>query len=303
MTDRRILITGSEGLVGMEVGARLEKAGYQIVGFDLHAEGDNQGDIRDAARVQDAMAGCVGIIHLAAVSRVVTAERNPQLCQDVNINGLSNVLQAATQQATPPWLLLSSSREVYGHPAELPVAEDAPLSPVNVYGRSKQESERMVMAVRDQGLCTAIVRLSNVYGRVSDHEDRVIPAFARAAVQGQPLRVEGADHTFDFTHIDDTADGITQLVALLEVGRIVPPTHLVTGKSTTLGELAAMAIRLADSASIARLETPRNYDVSQFVGNPEESKRILDWAPRIDIAEGLKQLIADLRVHYSKEAS
>jgi UDP-glucose 4-epimerase len=40
---------------------------------------------------------------------------------------------------------------------------------------------------------------------LADHHDRVVPAFVRAAVSGQPLRVEGADHTFDFTHVDDTA--------------------------------------------------------------------------------------------------
>ncbi|MEO8630408.1 MAG: NAD-dependent epimerase/dehydratase family protein [Betaproteobacteria bacterium] len=58
------------------------------------------------------------------------------------------VIEEAERQHQPPWLIFASSREVYGQPASLPATEDAPLRPVNVYGRSKLEGEYLVDAAR-----------------------------------------------------------------------------------------------------------------------------------------------------------
>ena len=213
MRDHRILITGSEGLVGSALRMALEARGAHVTGLDLRGSEGEEGDVRDAGRVRDAADGCHGIVHLAAVSRVVWGEREPETCREVNVGGLRNVIAAASagraESSRRPWVVFASSREVYGQPGRLPVTEDAPLRPINVYGRSKVEGERLVEAARDEGLRAAIVRLSNVYGSTRDHPDRVVPAFARGAVTGSALRVEGADHTFDFTHIDDTTRGIS----------------------------------------------------------------------------------------------
>ena len=293
--SRRILMTGSHGLVGAAIRPLLETAGYDVVGFDIQADGAERGDIKDAERVRSGVTGCAGIVHLAAVSRVVWAERDPELCWDTNVHGLENILGAASQQDPRPWLLFASSREVYGQPGKLPATEETPLNPVNVYGRSKCEGESMVVSARTNGLRTAIVRLSNVYGRTADHKDRVVPAFAAAAALGRPLSVEGSDNVFDFTHIDDTACGILNLISLLEDGQNVSPIHLLTGSPTTLGELSALAVQIADSDSPVHQATPRSYDVANFFGSPERAAHILNWTPKIDVAEGLSRLIADFR--------
>src|SRR5690606_18739564 len=186
----------------------------------------------------------------AAVSRVIWGERDPALCRATNEGGTRNVLHAALASPRRPWIVFASSREVYGEPDALPVGEDAPLRPVNVYGETKIAGERLLEEARGAGLATAIVRLSNVYGSVHDHVDRVVPAFARSALAGDPLRIDGAEHTFDFTHIDDTARGIAAVIDALEAGeRRLPAIHLLTGVPTTLGELASAAVDLAASAS------------------------------------------------------
>ncbi|RME28504.1 MAG: NAD-dependent epimerase/dehydratase family protein [Deltaproteobacteria bacterium] len=293
----RILITGSEGLVGTALRRLLEARGLHVVGLDLLARNAEEGDVRDAERVRTAVAGCDGIVHLAAVSRVVWAERDPETCWSTNVGGLHNVVDAAMDRACPPWLVFASSREVYGQPESLPVTEDAPLRPVNVYGRSKVEGERIVGVARRNGLRAAIVRLSNVYGSTSDHADRVVPAFARAAARGDALRVEGAEHTFDFTHIDDTARGILALIEILVAGESVPPPiHLLTGQPTTLGQLAEMAVRLAGARSTVEQAPPRSFDVSHFYGSPARARALLDWTPRTAIHEGLGRLIEDFQV-------
>ena len=138
----RILITGSEGLAGTALRSRLETRGAEITGLDLRG----RGDVRGARCVRDAARGCHGIVHLAAVSRVEWGKRNPIACWDVN------TAASATAPSGRPWLVFASSREVYGRTRRLPAAEDTPLRPINVYGRSKVEGERLVEAARNVGI-------------------------------------------------------------------------------------------------------------------------------------------------------
>ena len=301
--DGPILITGSEGLVGGALRAALVALGAEVRGLDVRASRGEAGDVRDAWYVRDVVPGCRGIVHLAAVSRVVWAERDPQGCRDVNLGGLCNVIEAAVASPRRPWLLFASSREVYGQADSLPVTEAEPLRPVNVYGRCKMAGERLVEAAGAGGLRAATVRLSNVYGSTRDYPDRVLPAFARAAVRGTTLRVEGADNTFDFTHLDDTVRGLATLIELLSGGETPPPPiHLLTGRPTTLGELAALAVQLAGTeASIVR--TPaRRFDVSRFHGDPGRARRLLGWSARIGMPEGLARLVRDFRREEKEEA-
>ena len=293
----RILITGSHGLVGTAMSSLLKSAGHHVRCLDLRApQGDGRGDVLDLPAVEAAVAECDGVLHLAAVSRVIWGERDPELCRATNEGGTRNVLRAALASPRRPWIIFASSREVYGEPDILPVSEDAPLRPVNVYGETKIAGERLMDEARGDGLTTAIVRLSNVFGSVHDHVDRVVPAFARQALDGEPLRIDGADHTFDFTHIDDTARGIAAVVDAIQAGeRRLPPIHLLTGIPTTLGDLASAAVDLAGSASELVHASPRNYDVARFYGDPSRAHAILGWRPRVALRDGLARLIAAFR--------
>ena len=294
MNDR-ILVTGSEGLVGRALRMTLIARGHEIVGLDRRGAGSERGDVRNPGQVREAIAGCRGVVHLAAVSRVVWAERAPDDCRSTNIGGLRRVLQAAFEQPVPPWVIFASSREVYGQPRRLPATEGAPLSPVNVYGRSKVEGERLVEEARACGLPTATVRLSNVYGSVLDHADRVVPAFARAAVEGSAIRIDGAECTFDFTHIDDTVRGLVAVIDRQEAGETLPPVHLLTGTPTTLRELAAMAMAVAGRRVPVMEAPPRSFDVSHFHGDPSLARSLLGWGARVDLRDGFERLVRDLR--------
>ncbi|WP_280553477.1 NAD(P)-dependent oxidoreductase [Halomonas sp. 25-S5] len=290
--NHRILVTGSSGLLGTALTSALSIRGSEVVPFDLRALGDAWGDIQDRNGIQDALAGVDGIIHLAAVSRVIWGERDPELCWATNVGGLRNVLDAAQKSTHKPWLIFASSREVYGQPDRLPANEHCPLRPVNIYGRSKLEGEAQVREARRAGLRACTIRLSNVFGSTEDYNDRVVPAFARAAAMGQDLRVDGLNHTFDFTHIDDVTRGIVALTELLLADEPAPlPIHFVSGRPTTLGELASLAVRFAQSNSRVRLADPRDFDVARFFGNPARAKAQLGWQPRVRLEDGVARLV------------
>lgn len=296
MSEQRILITGSAGLIGSGVARELVHRGIEIQSLDIAEDHDGYGDVRDRVRVDAAIARCDGVVHLAAVSRVIWGEDDPALCRDTNINGTKNVLDAALRARRRPWVIFASSREVYGQPETLPANESCPLHPVNVYGETKIAGERLVAAAVDSGVRACIVRLSNVFGTTEDHADRVVPAFARQASRGEDLRVDGAGHTFDFTHVDDVARGLASLMDLLADGGIPPPPiHFVTGRPTTLGQLADRAIEIAGTGSMVRHAPPRSFDVARFYGDNTRARRLLGWSPRVELEAGLARLIADFR--------
>lgn len=294
--NHRILITGSSGLVGSALAQALERRGTDVVRFDLRASGSAHGDVRERSQVANALADVSGVVHLAAVSRVVWGERDPETCLATNVDGTRNVLDEAERANRKPWVIFASSREVYGQADVLPATEDCPVRPMNIYGRSKAEGERLVDEARSRGLRACTIRLSNVFGSAADHTDRVIPAFARGALAGGELRVEGEHHTFDFTFVDDVVRGMTSLLDVLSTGATPPaPIHFVTGRPTTLGELAALTIRIASSQATVAHAPARTYDVGRFFGDGTRAHRLLDWQPRVNLHEGIERLLRALR--------
>jgi nucleoside-diphosphate-sugar epimerase len=284
------------GLVGAKLATKAYDEGWSISVLDLRDPGQRC-DVRNAHCVARAVSGCVGIVHLAAVSRVIWGEQDPALCWATNVSGTRNILDAAIASPLRPWVVFASSREVYGEQQRLPAREDATLAPVNVYGRSKVEGEQLVVDARAAGLRTAVVRLSNVYGGSDDHADRVVPAFVRAAVEGGPLRVDGVANTFDFTHVDDVAGGLIALMRALERGESLPPLHLVTGQPTSLGGLAALVLELTGSRSVITEAPSRTFDVARFYGDPSRAWDVLGWRAAIPLREGVTRLVAALREH------
>jgi nucleoside-diphosphate-sugar epimerase len=292
----RVLVTGAAGLVGSAVSRALRVNGFSVTGVDVRAPTDIVVDVRDPALVRELVEQHDGVLHLAAVSRVVWAERDPGLCWSTNVGGTRNVLAAATGSTRRPWVVFASSREIYGQAETLPVDENSPARPINAYGRSKVAGEKLVEEAQSSGVRAATLRLSNAFGAVDDYPDRVVPAFVRAAIEERVLRVEGAEHTFDFTHIDDVVDGILALAKrLANGGAPPPPIQLVTGRGTTLRELAETTLRLSGSASAVLTAPERDYDVARFRGRPDRARELLGWSARVPLEEGLRRMIDELR--------
>lgn len=293
----RIAITGSEGLIGRHLRTCLAQRKIEVVRIDQalppSAGGIDLSIHESSADLQKHFESCDGVVHLAAVSRVVWGERDPERCWRTNVEGTKAVLQAAASCRNRPWVLLASSREVYGNAAHLPATEDAPRLPLNVYARSKVAAEDLVLAARTD-LRTGIIRLSSVYGDVLDHADRVVPAFARAAAEDGILRIEGAHHVLDLTHAPDVADGLARLMELLDGGDSkLPPVHLVSGVGTTLSALAHLACTVAGGRGRLTDAPPREYDVSHFVGNPDRARHLLGWEARTPLVDGLRRLVEE----------
>lgn len=288
MIEGPILVTGSSGFIGQALCQDLKSRGVPIREFDLN--GPFSQDIRYAKTVEDAVMGCRGIVHLAAMTRVETCEKDKYGCWLANVNGTQNLVMAANKQSTPPWMVFASSREVYGAAGnpQFPVTETNGYCPINTYGLSKMAGE---LIVQDSELPTAILRLANVYGSKFDLSARVIPTLLRRAREGLPLLIDNPDHVLDFVHIDDVVRGIVLAMQHLSDGGRLPPTHLVSGISTSLSQLATMIRELVWSDSPIQITQHKTYDVQKFYADPNQAKQLLGWSTTIPLRQGLSSML------------
>jgi nucleoside-diphosphate-sugar epimerase len=297
MNEPTVLVTGSSGLIGTALVRRLTSEDISCRGLDVRSrEPASRVDIRETAKLEKMVSGVAGIVHLAAVSRVIDGQRDPVLCRATNVDATGRLLETAISSPRRPWLIYASSREVYGQQDSFPVGEDAEFRPLNVYARSKVDAELLVEKAREAGLRTAIVRFSSVYGSADDHVDRIVPAFVSAAVRGGDLRVDGLGCEFDFTHIDDVAIGISRMINALITGESrLPPLHLVSGRSVSLLQLANLANEIGGGNGRIVASTPRDFDVFKFVGSPDRARRLLGWKATTELRSGVARLARDFR--------
>ena len=284
-----LLVTGAAGLIGRHFCARLTEAGVDYRPFDLRLHPLQ--DVRSQLSLVEALRDVEGVVHLAAVSRVIWGERDPNACFATNVHALANFLTLCTTYVRP-WFIFASSREVYGAPLRLPVCEDAPLLPLNHYGRSKMIGEKLTQDARKDGLITNMCRFSNVFGCSQDHPDRVAMAFAHAAAQGGTIEVEGATNTFEFTFVKDVVEGLLGLVNATAGGELLPPIHFVSGTGTTLGQLATMAVEFGQKDVSVVERPPRSFDVAHFIGDPTRAKALLGWVSTFDLRQEFHKLIS-----------
>lgn len=280
-----ILVTGSEGLIGRRFCRLLDATRLEYARYDLKLGQD----ICDREMLKNAVLRADGVVHLAALTRVKRCEAMPYECKETNLYAVAELADFCDDHGK--WLVFASSREVYGEQEQFPVAEDARLHPKNIYARSKAAGEALMTGRRGQ--FANIIRFSNVYGDVDDHPDRVVPAFARAAAEGERIVVQGMDTTLDLVHVDDAASGLLAVTALTMGDHKLPPIHLVSGIGTPLGKLADLA--LAHGASGAKEVDPNPIHVERFVGSKQRAFQLLGWEAKTPIEKGFARLVEDFR--------
>ncbi len=230
-----------------------------------------------------------GVVHLAAISRVVDAENDKPTCIAVNLQGTKYLVDILAK-STDTWLIFGSSREVYGEQKQFPVKESVPKQPVNIYGECKLGGEQYIK----QNLKRyAILRFSNVYGNDYDIEGRVIPTFVKRALTNRILYLEGGEQTIDFTHISDTVSCISDTIRLLQTNQIITEEmHISPGKTNKITDIICYLEHITGRKLKTCIRDKRHYDVEHFVGDSSHREQILGKKSFICLEDGIEQMIA-----------
>jgi dTDP-glucose 4,6-dehydratase len=171
-----------------------------------------EGDIRDAQAVAQAMEGATHVVNFAAESMVDRSIDDPGSFVLTDVFGAFVLLEEAKRRGVARFVQISTD-EVYGEIFGEPATEEAPLLPRNPYAASKAGGDRLAFAYHETyGLPVVITRCSNNYGPYQ-YPEKLIPLFVTNALEDQPLPVYGnGRNTRDWIHVDDHCRAVAMLL-------------------------------------------------------------------------------------------
>ncbi|MBV8601059.1 MAG: GDP-mannose 4,6-dehydratase [Candidatus Eremiobacteraeota bacterium] len=301
----RVLVTGGSGFVGRRLLAALRERGD-----DVFSAAPSRGDDehlpleltdRDNVRAVVELARPELVFHLAAQSFVPASLERPLETYAVNVDGTAYLLEALRVAAPKARLVFASSAQVYGNRplTDMPLRETLAPSPANPYAASKAAAEALILASHaSYGLDAVIGRAFNHIGPGQDPRF-AIPAFAQrlARVASGHERVLSVGNIETERDLLDVRDVVAAYVALAERGQSGEIYNVCSGSAVKMREVlrrlvnvAAVAVEIREDPSLLRAA-----EVPRAVGDPSKLKRTTGWAPRIALADSLREVYAEAR--------
>lgn len=310
----KVLVTGGAGFIGRHVCRELRNGGHQVAVIDalrseVHRGGVFPADLdgcelfrgdlaNDRPMLEQAMASCDAIIHLAAAVSVADSAKWPVQYIHANTTATASLCEVLSRNPVQR-LVVASSMSVYGEgPAGEPTRESWRICPASVYGMTKYDQERLCQIVGGQaGVPTMALRLFNVYGPGQATHNvltGVIANWAAAVLRGErPHVCEDGQQTRDFVFVTDVARAFRLAVESDVVGVV----NIGSGIATTVYQAArsvAEALGRPDLTPVITHER-RKGDVRHCYASNDLARELLGWSPQISLADGLNALAERLR--------
>ena len=303
-----VLVTGGAGFIGANLCRALELAGHTVTAFDDLSTGFSGnldgtdaelvvGTILDTVALEAAIAPADAVVHLAARPSVPRSIVDPVASHLVNATGTVNVLEAARRDGSRH-VISAGSSSVYGANPELPKHEGLATRPVSPYAASKLAAEAYTLAYgHSYGLPTLAFRFFNVFGplQAAGHAyAAVIPAFADAALRGEPIPVHGdGTQSRDFTFVDTLTAVVVDAVNRQVTSDL--PVNLAYGTRTDLLTVISMIDDLVDGDVTVEHGPTRAGDVPHSQADDRRIRALFPDIEPVPLAIGLKATVDWMR--------
>ena len=294
----KILLTGADGFVGRH---------FQNYDSIIPLEGDRglRIDIRneDALRTSIAAVQPDALVHLAAISFVPEAIKNPRETFEVNVIGTFNLLSALESSGFRGRMVYVSSADVYGPvaQAQLPITEERTLRPRNPYAASKAAAEALVYQWSQTGNFEIVIARPFNHIGPGQHGHFVVSDFAKQIVmmklrRSKPvLEVGNLDTTRDFTDVRDVVEAYG---LLLREGKNGEVYNICSGVERSIREVLENMLILAGVEAEIRHEKNRERpsEQRQVVGSYQKLHQDTGWNPKISFEKTLSDILYDWKV-------
>lgn len=278
--SKRVVVTGSRGFVAHHTIPVLERAGYEVVGFDLI---DGQ-DICRADDLRKVLQPGDKVLNLAAVSRFAHADKDPAEAYRVNVGGVAVLFQVAAEVRVER-IVHASSGSVYMPVWQSPITEDHPVAGLNShYSRSKALGEEMIGRFR---VPYVVLRYSHLYGTHKWHGG-LIDSFLERIARGAAPVLYGGKQSNDFCYILDV---VRANFRALDTARLNERINIGTGEATTTDQAASIISELTGYKGPVEHQPLRGVDTAQFVLDKRRAWDVLRWAPQWPFKEGLTDML------------
>ena len=312
---KRILVTGAAGLIGSNLTDALLEQGAEVIGFDNMWNGRMEnlalaqenpkfkfikGDVRDINMLLEVMKDIDIIYHEAAFTSVPQSVVMPQLCNDVNVTGMVNILNAARIRDVGK-VVFASSSAVYGDTPTLPKHEMMHLDPISPYGVAKYAAEAyMVSYNRVYGLDTTCLRYFNVFGpRQKDSPySGVIAIFIGKIFEGKnPVIFGDGKQSRDFTYVKDVVRA--NILAGLSKKAAGQVMNIAAGKPIGMTDLTKIMIESSGQKGIEIEYGPvRTGDIEHSFGDISKAKDLIGYEAEYDAVSGFTEYLAYYKNKY-----
>jgi len=315
--ERRILVTGGAGFLGVNAAIHLIKEGWDVTLLDNLSRPGTERNlkwvltryptrvafVKEDVRNVDALAQHVkdqdAILHLAGQVAVTTSLIDPNTDFDVNARGTLNVLEAVRNHNHDAPLVFASTNKVYGKldHKDGPCKETQPLDFHSPYGCSKGAADQYVRDyARVFDMNTVVLRQSCIYGahQYGTEDQGWVAHFVHSILKERPLTIYG-----DGTQIRDLLDArdLSNLYAT-----VIDKIGIARGEIYNVGggaENQRNLLEVIDQVGELTGRKPqysfadwREGDQKFYVSDIEKARRDLDWEPKVDFDRGLRELIA-----------
>ena len=305
----KVGVTGGAGYIGSTLIIKLLKQGDDVISIDNQMIGDYSyltndslgrkaeqivGDIRDLDLLVEKWKDCEAIAHLAALPGLVLCNEKPEEAVSVNVFGTYQMMEAA-RKLDINRVVFCSSAATYGVPIKMPVTEEHPQRPINLYGVTKVSGEQIIDTYFDNyGIETVNLRFGNIYGvGLYTRWGTVIPKFVNQAVNGDKITVYGdGEYSRDFVHVQD----ITKAMMLgMTISGVGGQAFNVGGETLTINEIASMTMEEYNRATGGDAQAvntpPRQGETKKFSYDLTKIRTKLGFENDWTVREGIKQLI------------
>jgi UDP-glucuronate decarboxylase len=300
---KKILVTGGAGFIGSHLCEKLVSQGHHVLCVDNYFTGSKRNiehllNYKNFEVIRQDVCFPLyvevdEIYNLACPASPIHYQHDPIQTMKTSILGAYNLLGLAKR--TGAKILQASTSEVYGDPQIHPQVESYwgnvnPLGPRSCYDEGKRAAETLFMDYHKiHNVKSKIVRIFNTYGpRMAENDGRVVSNFIIQALKNEDITIYGnGSQTRSFQYIDDLIGGLMKMMDSKTVG----PINLGNPNEFTMLELAEKIIQMTESKSkIVFWELPED-DPKQRQPDISVAKTILNWEPKIQLEEGLKNTI------------
>ena len=311
MRDKKVLMTGGLGFIGSNLAHRCLELGAHVTVYDNldpNAGGNlcNVEDIRDRVVLHfrdlldfDALVGDVYgqdvIFNCAASTSHPFSMREPWLDLDVNSRGVLNLLEAIRRFNSGVRLVHVGTSTQLGRMRYQPADENHPEFPTDIYSANKSASEKYVLVYANAyRLAAIVIRLSNVYGpraTIRSADFTFNNYFIGLAIQKRAITVWGSGQQLRNVLFVD--DAVAALIAAAESGRGTGETFFAAGdEHFSVRDIADATVENIGAGSVQQAEWPSDraaIEIGDVVLTNKKIRDVLEWAPQITLAEGLRR--------------
>lgn len=315
----RFLITGGAGFIGSNIAENLTRQGHYVRVLDNFFSGKEsnleftkglgkdkfellKGDIRDKAACEKACEGMDYILHQAALRSVPKSMVDPESYNDVNINGVLFMLQAAAKKKVRR-LVFASSSSIYGDTDQFPQKEEHLPLLISPYALSKLTGEYYCRIFSTHfGVETVCLRYFNVFGPKQALDDEyavVVPKFIHCIMHDEQPPIFGTGkQSRDFTFIENVVSA--NILSAATPGIKHEILNVANGKDNSILELVAAINKIVGKNIQPKLLPVRAGDVFRTNADISKITQKIGFKPLFDFEQGLAKTVEFFRKQWEK---